>query len=224
MKAVAYYRVSTASQARSGLGLEAQRRAVVDMCVGRGLEIIAEFTEVESGKRNDRPELAEALRRSKLTGATLVVAKLDRLSRSVAFLSTLQDSGAKFVAADMPEANELTVHLLAAVAQAERKAISARTKEALRAAKEKGVKLGNPNGAAALLRAGKGNVAAVKACQAAAEDRAKELVAEVAAVRDAGARSLREIAQGLNQRHIEAPRGGAWHPSGVRRLLARLEA
>lgn len=224
MKAVAYYRVSTASQARSGLGLEAQRRAVADMCATQGLEIIAEFTEVESGKRNDRPELAEALRRLKLTGATLVVAKLDRLSRSVAFLSTLQDSGAKFVAADMPEANELTVHLLAAVAQAERKAISTRTKEALRAAKERGVKLGNPNGAAALLRAGKGNVAAVNACKAAANDRAKELAAEVAAVRNAGASSLREIAQGLNQRHIEAPRGGAWHPSGVRRLLARLEA
>ncbi len=142
MNAVAYYRRSTASQARSGLGLEAQRKAVADMCAAQGLEIIAEFTKVESGKRNDRPELAEALRRSKLTEAILVVSKLGRLSRSVAFLTTLQDSGAKFVAADMPEANELTVHLLAAVAQAERKAISTGTKEALRAAKERGVKLG----------------------------------------------------------------------------------
>ena len=153
-----------------------------------------------------------------------MVAKLDRLSRSVAFLSTLQDSGAKFVAADMPEANELTVHLLAAVAQAERKAISTRTKEALRAAKERGVKLGNPNGAAALHRAGKGNRAAVEARKVAAEGRAIELADEVRDVRAAGAVSLREIARGLNERHIEAPRGGEWHPSGVRRLLARVEA
>ncbi|WP_252258917.1 recombinase family protein [Erythrobacter aurantius] len=224
MKAVAYYRVSTASQARSGLGLEAQRRAVGDMCASRGLEIIDQFTEVESGKRDDRPELNEALRRAKLTGATLVVAKLDRLSRSVAFLSALQDSGAKFVAADMPEANELTVHLLAAVAQAERKAISTRTKEALRAAKERGVKLGNPNGAAALQRAGKGNIAAIAACKAAAEERALELAEEVKAVRASGAKSLREIAAGLNARHIESPRGGAWHPSGVRRLIERIRA
>lgn len=224
MKAVAYYRVSTVSQASSGLGLEAQRRSVADMCAGQGMEIIAEFTEVESGNKADRPELAEALRRAKLTGGTLVVAKLDRLSRSVAFLSTLQDSGAKFVAADMPEANELTVHLLAAVAQAERKAISTRTKEALRAAKERGVKLGNPNGAAALHRAGKGNRAAVEARKVAAEGRAIELADEVRDVRAAGAVSLREIARGLNERHIEAPRGGEWHPSGVRRLLARVEA
>lgn len=224
MKAVAYYRVSTATQARSGLGLEAQRAAVADLCAHRGLEIIAEFTEVESGKRNDRPELSEALRRAKLTGATLVVAKLDRLSRSVSFLSTLQDSGAKFIAADMPEANELTVHILAAVAQAERKAISTRTKEALRAAKARGVRLGNPNGAASLKRAGKGNVAAVEAVKLEAQSRAQELAAEITAVKAAGAQSLREIAQGLNERHIEAPRGGSWHPSGVKRVLERLGA
>jgi DNA invertase Pin-like site-specific DNA recombinase len=237
MKAVTYYRVSTAAQGRSGLGLEAQRMAVAEVCRARGLEIIAEFTEVESGKRADRPELTEALRRAKLAGATLVVAKLDRLSRSVAFLSTLQDSGAKFIAADMPEANELTVHILAAVAQAERKAISTRTREALRAAKERGTwtkadgtpyktgkRLGNPNGAAPLRRAAKGNVAAVEACKAGAQSRALELAAEIEAVRATGAQSLREIAQKLNERHIEAPRGGSWHPSGVKRVLERLGA
>jgi len=224
MKAVAYYRVSTAAQGRSGLGLDAQRQAVVEACAGRGMEIIAQFTEIESGKRNDRPELNEALRRAKLTGATLVVAKLDRLSRSVAFLSALQDSGAKFIAADMPEANELTVHILAAVAQAERKAISTRTRDALRAAKARGQKLGNPNGAASLRRAGKGNSAALAAVKAGAESRAQELAGEIAAVRASGASSLREIAQRLNERHIEAPRGGSWGPSGVKRLLARLEA
>ncbi|WFL76585.1 recombinase family protein [Altererythrobacter arenosus] len=223
MKAVAYYRVSTAAQGRSGLGLEAQRAAVAELCASRGLEIIAEFTEVESGRKADRPELSEALRRAKLTGATLVVAKLDRLSRSVAFLSTLQDSGAKFIAADMPEANELTVHILAAVAQAERKAISTRTREALRAAKARGVRLGNPNGAAPLRRAGKGNAAALKARKAVIDSRARELAGEVAELRAAGASSLREIAAGLNERRIEAPRGGEWHPSGVRRLLNRLE-
>ncbi len=125
MKAVAYYRVSTAAQGRSGLGLEAQREAVESLCTSRGWEIIAPpFTEVESGKRADRPELTKALHRAKVTGSTLVVAKLDRLSRNVAFLAALQDSGVKFIAADMPEANELTVHIMAAVAQAERKAIS----------------------------------------------------------------------------------------------------
>lgn len=223
MKAVAYYRVSTAAQGRSGLGLEAQRAAVAAVCGGRGLEIIAEFTEIESGRRSDRPELDEALRRAKLTGATLVVAKLDRLSRSVAFLSALQDSGAAFIAADMPEANELTVHILAAVAQAECRAISTRTREALRAAKARGVKLGNPQGAAPLRRAGKGNEAALRARQEAVEARCKELRGEVAAIRAQGAGSLREVAAGLNERRIEAPRGGEWHPSGVRRLLQRLD-
>ncbi|MAF02558.1 recombinase family protein [Herbaspirillum sp.] len=227
MKAVAYYRVSTAAQGRSGLGLAAQRNAVAEVCAARGLEMVAEFTEVESGKRADRPELSEALRRAKLTGATLVVAKLDRLSRSVAFLSALQDSGARFIAADMPEANELTVHILAAVAQAERKAISTRTREALKAAKARGVKLGNPNGAAPLRRAGKGNAAAVATRKAAVDSRTLELASEVKRLQANGALSIRQIAESLNRERIEAPRGGAWHPSGVKRLLdrvARLEA
>ncbi len=154
MKAVPYYRVSTSGQARSGLGFDAQRAAVAQYCSGRDCNIVGEFTEVESGKLNTRPELAKALHLAKVTGATLVVAKLDRLSRNVAFLAALQDSGARFIAADMPEANELTVHIMAAVAQAERKAISRRTKEALAAAKVRGAKLGNPNGAAALIKAG----------------------------------------------------------------------
>lgn len=222
-KAVAYYRVSTASQGRSGLGLDAQRKAVADLCAARGMTLIAEYTEIESGKRNNRPELSEALRRAKLTGATLVVAKLDRLSRSVAFLSALQESGASFIAADMPEANELTVHILAAVAQAERKATSRRTKEALESAKARGTKLGNPNGAAPLRRAGKGNSAAIAARKAAIDERCAELAPEIASIRQGGASSLREIAEGLNKRRIEAPRGGLWHPPAVSRLLKRLE-
>lgn len=223
MKAVAYYRVSTAAQGRSGLGLDAQRSAVADLCSARGWELIAEYTEIESGKRNDRPELAEAMRRAKLTGATLVVAKLDRLSRSAAFLTALQESGAKFIAADNPELNDTVVGILAVVARAEREATSRRTREALRAAKARGVKLGNPNGAAPLRRAAKGNSAAVAARKMAVDERCSELATEVAEIRKGGAESLREIAAGLNERRIEAPRGGAWHPAGVRRLLARLE-
>ncbi|WP_324749600.1 recombinase family protein [Sphingomonas sp. LY54] len=137
-RVVAYYRVSTEAQGRSGLGLQAQREAVAGLCRQRGWEIVAEFTEVESGRRNDRPQLLAALKRGKVTGARLVIAKLDRLSRNVAFLAALQESGAKFTAADMPEADEFTVHILAAVAQRERKLISDRTKAALTAAKSRG--------------------------------------------------------------------------------------
>ena len=223
MKAVAYYRVSTAKQGASGLGLEAQREAVESLCAARGWEIIAPpFTEVESGKRADRPELMKALHRAKVTGATLVVAKLDRLSRNVAFLATLQDSGAKFIAADMPEANELTVHIMAAVAQAERKMISKRTTEALRACKARGQRLGNPNGAAALRRAGKGNAASVDAITAAATARADTLRPVIDDMRARGIASLGKLAQALNDGGFVTPRGGQWYASSVRNLLARI--
>lgn len=221
-RVVAYYRVSTEAQGRSGLGLEAQRQAVLTLCKSRGWEVIAELTEVESGKRADRPQLAAALHRAKVTGATLVVAKLDRLSRSVAFLSALQDSGAKFVAADMPEANELTVHIMAAVAEAERKAISTRTRDALRAAKAAGRRLGNPNGAEALRRAGKGNAAAVERVKAGADEHARDLAPIIADIQASGATSLGAIAAELNARHIQTRRGGQWHASSVRNLLARI--
>jgi DNA invertase Pin-like site-specific DNA recombinase len=160
MKSILYYRVSTAAQGRSGLGLEAQQAAVEQFCQARGCDVLAQFTEVESGKRNDRPELAKAMHRAKVTGATLVIAKLDRLSRNAAFLLQLQESGVRFVAADMPEACNLTIGILALVAQQEREAISARTKAALAAARARGQRLGNPNGAAPLRKAAKGNGAA----------------------------------------------------------------
>ncbi len=221
-KVVAYYRVSTEGQGRSGLGLEAQREAVAKLCEARGWAIAAEFTEVESGKRDDRPQLATALHRAKVTGATLVVAKLDRLSRNVAFLAALQDSGAKFIAADMPEANELTVHIMAAVAQAERKMIGARTRDALAAVRAQGRKLGNPNGAAALRRAGRGNAAGIEAVRAAAASRALDYAPIVADIRASGKLSLPAIAKELNERGILTPRGGRWHPSSVSNLLSRL--
>jgi len=236
-RVVAYYRVSTETQGRSGLGLEAQQEAVATLCKQRGWDIIAEFTEVESGKRDDRPELIAALKRAKVTGGRLVIAKLDRLSRNVAFLAALQDSGAKFTAADMPEADEFTIHILAAVAQRERKLTSDRTKAALAAAKARGTwtkadgtpyksgaRLGNPNGAAALHRAAKGTGAALKAVRANASSRAQDLAETVADVRAAGARSLAQIANELNVRGIVTARGGRWHSSSVRNLLARLEA
>ena len=131
---VAYYRVSTDRQGVSGLGLEAQRRAVADFAAGRG-GILAEFTEVESGRKNDRPELRAALAACQRERAILVIAKLDRLARNVAFIAGLMESGVEFVAVDMPQANRLTIHILAAVAEHEREMISQRTRAALQAAK-----------------------------------------------------------------------------------------
>lgn len=216
-KHVAYYRVSTAKQGRSGLGLDAQRKAVADYLNGGAWRLVGEFVEVESGKLNERPKLEQALALCELTGATLVVAKLDRLSRNVAFLAALQDSGARFVAADMPEANELTIHIMAAVAQAERKAISKRTIEALAAAKARGIKLGGARGNAADLRKGPAASAAVRS--KIAKDRAAKVVQQIDALRVGGATSLREIAESLNGAGITTPRGSKWSASQVKRVL-----
>src|SRR4051812_30379048 len=141
-KWVAYYRVSTAKQGASGLGLEAQREAVAGYLNGGDWQLAAEFTEVESGRKNDRPELAKALAMCRRIGATLIIAKLDRLARNVAFVSNLMESGVEFTAVDFPTANRLTIHILAAVAEHEAAMTSTRTKAALAAAKARGVKLG----------------------------------------------------------------------------------
>src|SRR6266851_986624 len=143
-KFVSYLRVSTARQGISGLGLEAQREAVARYLNGGSWALVQEVVEVESGKRNDRPAIAEALRLCRLHRATLIIAKLDRLARNVHFISSLMESGVEFIAVDFPQANRLTVHILAAVAEHERELISQRTKAALAAAKARGVKLGNP--------------------------------------------------------------------------------
>jgi DNA invertase Pin-like site-specific DNA recombinase len=222
-KYVAYYRVSTARQGRSGLGLEAQKKAVADFLNGGRWRLLAEYTEVESGKVNNRPQLERALHLCRVTGATLVIAKLDRLSRNAAFLLTLRDSGAKFVAADMPDANSLTIGIMALVAQNEREAISRRTTEALAAAKRRGVRLGNPHGARPLLRAGKGNGAALEAIRTRADSHAEELRSVLAALRAEGITTLAGIAAALNAREIQTRRGGEWHASSVRNLLARIE-
>lgn len=219
---IAYHRVSTARQGRSGLGLEAQRRAIAELATSRGADVIASFTEVESGKVLNRPELQKALQLAKLTGATLAIAKLDRLSRNAAFLLTLRDSGVRFIAADMPEANDLTVGIMALVAQQEREAIARRTREALAAAKARGTELGNPNGAAALRRAGKGGVALRRTVAANADAFAGQLAPVLADIRTGGSTSLRDIAGELNRRGIVTRRGGRWHVSNVKNLLERL--
>jgi DNA invertase Pin-like site-specific DNA recombinase len=221
-KVVAYYRVSTQEQGRSGLGLEAQRQAVLGLCQGRGWEVIAEHTEIESGKRSDRPELAKALDHARRTGAKLVVAKLDRLSRDAEFTLRLRNSGADFTCADNPDVNRLTIGLLAVINEDERERISERTKAALAAAKARGVKLGNPNGAAPFRRAGRGNEAAVEAGRANADAFAEGLRETLQAIRQEGVMSLAGIAAELNRRHIRTPRGGQWHASSVRNLVARL--
>src|SRR6478672_8252942 len=140
---IGYLRVSTKGQGESGLGIEAQRAAVEAHAKSQGATVAAWYTEVESGKRSDRPELGKALAHARRSKATLVVAKLDRLARNVAFLSALMESKVAFLACDNPYANDLTLHILAAVAEAEVKAISARTKAALAAAKARGTKLGS---------------------------------------------------------------------------------
>ena len=224
MKIVSYLRVSTRKQGASGLGLEAQRAAIAAYAVQRHGQVIETFTEIESGKLNARPELSKALHLAKVTGATLVIAKLDRLSRNAAFLLTLRDSGVKFVAADMPDANDLTVGIMALVAQQEREAISRRTREALTAAKARGVRLGNPNGAEALRRAGRGNAASLQAIRYAADSHAQNLKPVLDALAAEGMVSLGALASALNERGMLTPRGGQWHKSSVSNLLQRLKA
>jgi DNA invertase Pin-like site-specific DNA recombinase len=222
MRAVIYMRVSTERQGRSGLGLDAQRAAVEAFCASRGCEVLGEFVEVESGKRDDRPELEAALRHAKMTGATLVIAKLDRLSRNVAFLAQLQDAGVRFVAADMPDANELTIHIMAAMAQHERKAISARTKAALAQAKERGTRLGNPMGAEAFQgRQKEGAQAAATVHRASAQAYAEEVRPIIDDIRAQGLTSLGQIATELDRRGIVPPRGDSWSKMTVSRIIGR---
>lgn len=213
---VAYFRVSTARQGRSGLGLEAQRTAVHAYLNGGAWTLTAEFTEVESGKGTaNRPELARAMEECRLTGATLVIATLDRLSRDAAFLIGLEQSGVNFVAADLPHANRLTVRLMAVLAQEEREMISLRTKKALAAAKARGTVLGGWKGGPvvdpALGRQAQTERAAAFACGV------RPIAAEL---RDKGM-SLRQIAAELTQRGIRTPRDGQWTAAAVNSLLAR---
>jgi len=209
---VAYYRVSTEQQGKSGLGLEAQRAAVLAF-VGEQ-ELIAEHTDIESGKNNDRPALKRALAEARTANATLVIAKLDRLARSVSFIASLMESGIRFVAVDMPEANSLTLHIMSAVAQYEREAISQRTKAALAAAKARGTKLGNPRPGISLAK-GKATL------KARADEFAQSVYPLIEKLQAAGATSLRDIAHALNRHGIQSARGAAWSGAGVRNVILR---
>jgi DNA invertase Pin-like site-specific DNA recombinase len=224
-KFVTYYRVSTARQGKSGLGIDAQRAAVAMYLNGGDWQIVAEFTEVESGRRSDRPALEQALAAARLHRAALVVSKVDRLTRSVAFLSRLLEAGVDVRFADLPQIEGATGRFLlqqmVAVAELEAGMISKRTKDALAAAKRRGKKLGGDRGVvpSAKVRA-KG--------QAAIRQRVSSRVADIAPtiteLQASGATSLRAIAAGLNARGIETPRGiGEWSATQVARVLDRLE-
>jgi DNA invertase Pin-like site-specific DNA recombinase len=213
-KFVAYFRVSTDKQGKSGLGLEAQREAVRTYLDGGRWSLVQEFVEVESGKRNDRPELTAALAACKKHKGKLIIAKLDRLSRNLAFIATLMDSGVEFIAVDNPHANKLTVHILAAVAQHEREMIGQRTRDALQAAKARGTKLGNPKLAEARKRAVQGN-------KSAAARYAANVLPVIREIQASGVKSLRGVARALAARGIATARGGAWTPVQVSDILRR---
>lgn len=215
---VTYLRVSTDRQGRSGLGLEAQRKAVADHVAGKGT-IVAEYVEVESGKRSVRPQLARALVEAKRLGAVLLIAKLDRLARNVAFIANLLESGAEIAAADMPEANRFLLHVMAAVAEHEAQAISDRTRTALAAAKARGVALGWSMPERRDEQRQASRKGAAKNAQKA--DRHVTNVLPVIRQIAAGGASLRQIADELNTRGIKTARGGLWYAGTVRNILAR---
>lgn len=209
-KFVAYYRVSTAKQGQSGLGLEAQKTAVEKYLNGGDWNLIGEFVEIESGKRKNRPQLNAALALCKKQKATLIIAKLDRLARNLHFISGLMESRIDFLAVDNPTANRLTVQILAAVAEEEARAISSRTKAALARAKARGVLLGR-NGK----ELGMAN-------HRRAMNTAREIEGLISTLKIEGITSIRNIASALNSREISTPQGKRWHATSVRRLLMRL--
>lgn len=215
---IIYTRVSTEEQGKSGLGLEAQKRDVtifLDNYAKQPFEVIAEFEDVMSGKTSDRPELAKALDLARKTGATILVAKLDRLSRRVSFIASLMDDKkVNFRVASMPNADKFQLHIYAALAEQEREFISKRTKAALAEAKARGKKLGGLRD-----KTMKRN----EVIKADAQKRAQKVAAMVVPMRDAG-KSLREIAEALNAAGVQTARGGKWQASQIMRTLERLEA
>jgi DNA invertase Pin-like site-specific DNA recombinase len=219
-KWVSYLRVSTDRQGKSGLGLEAQRNAVTDFLNGGHWSLVKEFQEIESGKRTDRPELAKAVQACRAYGAKLVIAKLDRLSRDAHFLLGLEKAGVDFVAADMPNANRLTVGIMAMVAEEERRMISKRTKDALAAAKRRGTKLGGDRG---VIPSKKARAMGVEALRARADAKAADLAPIIRELQVAGKTSLRAIAAALNEAGIPTARGGEWSSPQVMRILERLD-
>jgi DNA invertase Pin-like site-specific DNA recombinase len=217
-KFVGYLRVSTKRQGQSGLGLAAQKECIAAYVQSVGGKLAAEYTEIESGKRNDRPELAKALASCRVHGAVLIVAKLDRLARNNAFVANLLESGCEFVAADFPQANRMMLQLMSVIAEYEATLISARTKAALAQAAKRGVQIGGyADNCASIAR--KGNRASAKVRSEAAQQRASDLQPVIAELRSAGAVSLAQVAAGLNERGIPTARGGQWSAVQVMRVM-----
>jgi DNA invertase Pin-like site-specific DNA recombinase len=213
-KYIAYYRVSTNRQGQSGLGLEAQKAAVTQYLNGGDWEILEEFTEVESGKKSNRPKLQEALAACKRLQATLIIAKLDRLARNVHFISGLMEAGVEFVAVDNPTANKLMLHMLAAFAEHEREMISDRTRKALAAAKARGVHLG------------KNGKKLAKKNQQAADEFARSMRDTIVIIRGEGCSTLQSLCCQLNARRIATATGvvGGWHVATVYKLVQRMKS
>src|SRR6516225_4938251 len=212
-KFVSYLRVSTDRQGQSGLGLEAQRKAVTDWLDGGRWQLVAEFVETESGADNARPQLTAAMATARAHGATLVIAKIDRLSRDAHFLLGLQKAGVRFVAVDMPEANEMVVGIMAVIAEGERRMISARTKAALQAAKARGKVLGGFRGYVPTREDGLASAAVLKAT---AQAFAADLAPIIAELRAQGVTSLNAIAKALTEQGVPTARGSStWTAAGV---------
>jgi DNA invertase Pin-like site-specific DNA recombinase len=212
---VAYYRVSTDKQGESGLGLESQQSQVAAYASRTGCVVVASYTEIESGRKRNRPELKAAIAHAKRVKGTLVVAKLDRLARNVAFLSNLMDGGVDFVALDCPDANRLTLHILSAVAEEEARLISTRTKAALSALKARGVKLGKPENLT--------HDAQRKGAKA-TQDQAREayvLVSPLVSQWRSEGKSFREIAGLLNDKGVTTRTGALWTAMQVKRIVDR---
>lgn len=215
---VAYFRVSTTRQGESGLGLEAQRAAIERYLNGGSWRLLAEFTEVESGKRDDnRPQLAAAMELCRRKRATLLIATLDRLSRNLAFIAALLDSKVRFVCADFPQADRTVLQMRALFAEYERERISERTRSALAAAKARGVKLGGPRWKEA------GEIGR-ESSRRRADEFARNLRPIIEDIQRCGAVSNREIAEALAQRGVKTARGGQWRPTQIRNALRRAGA
>lgn len=211
---IAYFRVSTQRQGRSGLGLEAHQQAVNVFLHGHGELIIDSFTEIESGRKNDRPQLAAALDACRKHKAVLIIAKLDRLARNLHFISGLMESGVEFIAVDMPEANRLTIHIIAAVAEHERETISQRTKAALQAVKTRGTKLGSPNPK-------KGAAIRSQVLQEKADRFAANVLPVIRGLQAEGLASYKALAKALNTRGIPITNQRKWYGTTVKNLLQR---
>ncbi len=212
MKFVSYYRVSTERQGIQGHGIEAQRQAVKRYLGSLECGLLGTFEEVESGANNHRPQLAAAIKLAKSRKAVLIIAKLDRLSRNAAFLLQLQDSGVDFIACDMPNADRLSIGIIALLAQRERELISERTKAGLAVAKSRGARLGNPKPADSLIKASQ----AIQEKKGLFVIQIRKIIEEI---QSTGVRSLSKIAECLNKRGEKTRRGGIWTATAVKRVI-----